>query len=82
MKESSDVDRAEENVAAIKQQLDALDAQMNEELAGVDTQMSAAAEELETVPLKPKKSDIQVRTVALAWAPYWKQGEDETPAFV
>ncbi len=81
MKESSDVDRAEENVSAIKEQLDALDAQMNEELAGVDTQMNAAAEELETIPLKPKKSDIQVRTVALAWAPFWKQGEEETSAF-
>src|SRR6185295_810761 len=36
MKESSDVTRAEENVGAIKQRLDALEAQMNEELAGID----------------------------------------------
>ena len=54
---------------------------MNEELTGIDAQMAAAAEELETVPLKPKKSDITVRTVALAWAPYWMQGEQQTPAF-
>jgi hypothetical protein len=81
MKESSDVGRAEENVDAIKQQLETIESQMNEEMAGIDTQMNAAAEQLETVPLKPKKSDIEVRTVALAWAPYWKQGDDETSAY-
>jgi archaellum component FlaC len=81
MKESGDVGRAEENVDAIKQQLETIESQMNQEMAGIDTQMNAAAEQLETVPLKPKKSDIEVRTVALAWAPYWKQGDEETSAY-
>ena len=64
MKESEDVSRAEQNVAAIKQQLDALDAQLQAEISQIDADTTASAEELETVPLKPKKSDITVRTVA------------------
>ena len=30
------------------------------------------AEELETVTVRPKKSDITVALVALAWAPVWR----------
>jgi hypothetical protein len=27
---------------------------------------------LERIPLRPKKTDVKPRLVALAWAPYWK----------
>ncbi|HTL30356.1 MAG TPA: hypothetical protein VL282_14085, partial [Tepidisphaeraceae bacterium] len=81
MKESEDVDRAEQNVAAIKSQLDALESELQTEIGEVDADINKSVEELETVPLKPKKSDITVRTVALAWAPNWKTGDAETPAW-
>jgi hypothetical protein len=81
VKESEDVDRAEENVAAIKGQLDALEQQLQSEIAEIDADINKAADELETVPLKPKKSDITIRTVALAWSPYWKTADEEALAW-
>jgi hypothetical protein len=81
VKESEDVDRAEQNIAAIKAQLDALEQQLQTEIGEIDADVNKSADELESVPLKPKKSDITVRTVALAWAPHWKVGDEETPAW-
>ena len=33
--------------------------------------LQAATEMLDTVSIKPKKADIAVDLVALAWAPHW-----------
>jgi hypothetical protein len=34
-------------------------------------------EQLETISLKPKKSNIAVKLVTLAWAPYWHDAEGQ-----
>ena len=82
MKESEDVDRAQETVEAVSQQSADLDAQFKEETAGLDKSAAVQTEQLETVSLKPKKSNIAVKLVTLAWAPYWHSGEGQaTPAW-
>lgn len=81
MKESADVERAEENTAALQQQLNELDAQFKAECDAVEMKIDPVTEELETLSLRPKKSDINVRVVALAWAPYWKTDDEEVPAW-
>jgi hypothetical protein len=71
MKEAEDVDRAEENVAAIAQKLADLEADFKAEAASVERSFDPQTEELGKVSLKPKKVNIDVKLVALAWAPYW-----------
>jgi hypothetical protein len=68
--ESSDVGRAEENVAAIQQQYAELEAQFNEEAAGIDADGDPMTDALDKVTLKPKKTNITVRMLALCWAPH------------
>jgi hypothetical protein len=46
-----------------------LEAELQEELAAVSARFDAAAEPLETVAVKPRKADIEVRRVLLAWIP-------------
>ena len=75
MTQKQDVDRAEESVEAIKKQLEALTAEFEAESAALATRIDPSTEELETVSVRPKKADITVQIVALAWAPYW---QDET----
>jgi hypothetical protein len=42
----------------------------------------AEPDRLESVALKPKKSDVRVRVCALAWTPYWRdQAGALTPAW-
>lgn len=69
-KERGDVGRAEETVEAVKQQMEALDASFREETEKVAAATDVTSEALETVSIKPKKTNIQVRMLTLCWAPY------------
>lgn len=71
MRESGDVDRAEENVDALKQQLADLEAQIKAEVDAMSERVDVTTEEFEKVILKPKKTGITVRAIVLAWEPYW-----------
>jgi len=69
MKDRKDVDRAEDNVAAIDQQIAELETQFKAETDTLASAVDPLTEKLETVSLKPSKSTISVRLVALAWVP-------------
>jgi hypothetical protein len=71
MQEGGDVARAKETVTAIQQQLTQLDEQFKTESAEVAASADPQTEPLETLTLKPRKANINVQLVALAWAPFW-----------
>ena len=77
MKESQDVDRAEDNVSAISQKLADLEAEFQSETAALERSFDPQTEQLEKVSLKPTKANIAVKLVTLAWVPYW----DDKPAW-
>jgi hypothetical protein len=72
VKEEGDVGRAKETVQALEQQRADLEARFKEELDALDDKVDPAKIALETKTVKPKKANIAVRTVALAWVPYWQ----------
>lgn len=80
-KESQDVNRAGETVESLKQQLADLQAEFDTESKEIAARMDAQAEELETVALKPKKTNITVSAPTLAWTPFWSAGGEESPAY-
>ncbi len=67
MKERGDITRAGENVEAIDQQIQELNAQLESEIAALDTKVDPSTEVFETVTLRPKKTGITLRLVALGW---------------
>jgi len=71
MKESQDVGRAEDNVAAVTQKIADLEAEFQAETAALENTFDPQTEPLEKVSLKPTKANIAVKLVTLAWAPYW-----------
>ena len=75
IKESKDVGQAEENVAALQQQLVDLEAQFKKEADAFAITTDPLHERLETVSLKPSKANIAVKLVSLAWTPYWRDGK-------
>jgi hypothetical protein len=81
MKESQDVDRAEDNVAAVTQRLSDLEAEFRAETAALERSLDPQTEQLEKVSLKPTKANIAVKLVTLAWAPYWHEGGEVKPAW-
>ena len=72
MKESKDVGVAEENVAALQQQLADLEAQFKSECDSLAASTDPLNEKLETISIKPTKANIAVKLVALVWTPHWR----------
>jgi hypothetical protein len=75
VEESGDVSRATDTVESVQQQLTALQSQFEAESSALTEKYDPLTEPLETVSIKPRKTDILVQLLALAWAPYW---QDET----
>jgi len=70
MQQQGDVTRAKDSVETYKSQLDDLNAQFKEESDALEGKIDPATETFETVVINPKKTDINIQLVALAWAPY------------
>ena len=82
MKESQDIDRARESLAAARQQKTDLEAQAEAEVAGLGGALGPLNESLDTITLKAKRTELAVQVVALAWVPRWKDAEGRlTPAY-
>ena len=82
MKESKDVGVAEENVAALQQQLADLEAQFKSESDALAAATDPLNEKLDTISIKPTKANIAVKLVALAWTPHWRDASGNlTPAW-
>lgn len=71
--------QAQANVAAAKAEIAQLQAQieqlkndMEQDIKQVTDQWTAATETIEQIKVRPKKTDIDVQKVALAWAPTWE----------
>jgi hypothetical protein len=78
MEESGDVTRANETVAAVQQQMADLQTQFESEANALTEKIDPLTEPLETVSIKPKKTDIQVQLTVLVWAPFWQDEHGNT----
>ncbi|MCK6560670.1 ATP-binding protein [candidate division KSB1 bacterium] len=75
-RESQDVQSAQETLAMLQQQVADLNAEFDAEVAALGAG-AAQTEALETLAVRPKKTGIAVRLLALGWAPQWLR-EDGT----
>ncbi|MDX2178748.1 MAG: hypothetical protein SFV18_04080 [Bryobacteraceae bacterium] len=66
-KERGDVSRATETVEAIDAQMQDLNAQFESDVAALGSTIDPATEVLETISVRPKKTNISVKLVTLAW---------------
>ncbi len=75
MKEHQDIGRAEDTVEAVDQRLADLEAELRADMDALEAKLDAQTEQLETISIKPKKTNIAVQLVALAWAPFWLEAQ-------
>ena len=81
-REASDVERAGETLAALRQQRAELEATIQADLAAHESRCDPRSEAFETVEVSLKKSNIGVRAFALAWVPQWVDARGgRTPAW-
>ena len=67
MKEAEDIGRARENVAAIQEQRQGLEEDLRTAMAALDASSDPTTEPLTTIAVKPKKTNLTVKLVALVW---------------
>jgi hypothetical protein len=82
LKETQDIGRARETVAAVDEAIARLDEQFRAEADALGAGTDPLTEEFETLALKPTRQNIAVRLVTLAWAPAWRdRAGAATPAW-
>jgi hypothetical protein len=68
-RQAQDVQRAKAQLESLRAQLTDLQSQFDAEVARLSARLDPATEPLETLALKPRKADIDVKLVTLAWEP-------------
>ncbi|MFN0125696.1 MAG: ATP-binding protein [Verrucomicrobiales bacterium] len=74
-KQQGDVGRAQDTVAAIHQQLDALDTECAAEMQALQATLDPASLPLRRETISPLKKNIVVTAIGLAWLPYFQVSE-------
>jgi len=69
MKESGDVNRAEENLTKLNEQLVKLQDKLEDELNRLEDKFDLTVEQLETVKIRPRKTNISVKLFNFVWVP-------------
>ena len=77
-KESQDIDRANESVEVIQQRVQALNEQVEQEVATVSATLDPESVEVLSASVRPRKSDISIGSVGVVWLP-WRAGADGIP---
>jgi hypothetical protein len=75
-KQRQDVTHAEAKVSAIQAEIEALKADLEDQVSKLSGAYDPAALPLVTESVKPTKSDVKVQQVALLWLPMDAQGEN------
>ena len=82
-KQQGDVGRAEDTVAAVRQQLEALDAECSAEITALAAKLDAMTTPLKQQTVAPLKKNIAVTAVGVAWVPFFQVSATELePAWV
>ena len=67
--QAQDVVRAEETVEVLTEQLEAMNRELTNKIGEVTERYDPLSEELQPVACRPRRTDIEVRRVALMWTP-------------
>jgi hypothetical protein len=70
MKEQGDIQRAKETLDVARQQKADLEAQIRTELDTMSSAFDPQTETLVPLPVRPKRTDVTIQVVGLAWVPY------------
>jgi DNA helicase HerA-like ATPase len=69
-----DVKESEEQIKRLEEEIKQMTQEMETEAQALADRWEDSAGEIQTYTVKPRRSDIKVELVTLAWAPYWEIG--------
>ena len=65
------IEEAEERVESLEEEAAALEEELREQISDITQRWDELADELQAVPITPRRNDIDVDLIAVAWRPYW-----------
>jgi hypothetical protein len=65
------VQEAEAQIERLKREVVALEEELKEKTNGITERWEAAVEELQPVPISPRRTDVEVDLLAVGWEPFW-----------
>jgi hypothetical protein len=68
----ANVAESEADIARLQAQVEDVKSQMEQDADALTEQWTSAAADIQTTKIAPKKTDIDVQMVALAWTPNWE----------
>jgi len=81
MKERGDIESAEEGLEGVRAKRASLESELAAEIESLTAGSDPEQVAIETVSVRPRKSDIAVEGIALAWVPWWSgEGGSLRPA--
>jgi len=69
-----DIVESEEEIAVLREEIEAVQTQFEEDAEVIAEKWDALLDEPDTHVIKPRRTDVRVDLVALAWAPAWEIG--------
>ncbi len=70
-KEQGDLSNANESLEVLQQRLTDLQNEFESEMQAIEASTDPLQQKISTTTIRPKKTDIKVRLVALLWLPHW-----------
>ncbi|MCS6843326.1 MAG: hypothetical protein NZ528_03245 [Caldilineales bacterium] len=67
-----EIQESEQLIAQLQKQIADLQKEMETAAAEIEARWTAATEQVEEVLVRPRKTDVKVHRVALAWTPFWE----------
>jgi hypothetical protein len=68
----ADVAESEQTIAKLEKEIEALEADAKEEVEELSKKWEQLVDEIEEIPVRPRRTDVQVSLFALAWVPRWE----------
>ncbi|GAG98059.1 unnamed protein product, partial [marine sediment metagenome] len=62
----------EETIKSLKEEIEEIENELSKEVIKITEKYDNTIRELEEVIVKPRKGDIEVSSLSLAWMPHWQ----------
>ncbi len=76
-KAKAEIGDTQAELAKLRQDVAELQAEMREEAEDISLKWEEALDDIDEVRITPRRTDIDVELLALAWTPYWEVTFDE-----
>ena len=74
---SADIDKAQKDIVSLSKEMESLENELKAQIEIIKQRREKEISEVKEVIIQPKKSDIEIKMISLAWIPKWEISYNE-----